>query len=293
VDAYRAALKDQKGGEWLINKRVKIWWSGNQRYFDADVLDYDSSKGVHTIHYLEDGQVSREILALNREQVRARYSPWIEMKEENLSGCLARPLSSDSSPENVPQESDVQDKKRRKSQDKESANDPNASPKDSNDTPEIIKPVWDWLWLDESRNDVTIAKKTDEELSHGELADDQPDSSNGVSMNNPLESEQQHQQRPISFARPALSPLVKIPAKLSYEVCREILQGISISVDHTDFRGAMKIFVEIMKTRFDTFIRQQLQENYFGVEMQVMLYGRAEKVEKIQKLIKDTADRIR
>jgi hypothetical protein len=309
VDAYRAALSNQKGGEWLVNKRVKVWWDGNQRYFDADVLDYDPSKGVHTIQYLVDGQVSKEILALNREQVRERYSPWLDMKEENLTGCVrVRPLTLESNLERSQSESIEKDclleKKRRKSH---LTGDLNETSKDSNGTDngnssgsngggsEIIKPVWDWLWLDESRSDVTIAKKTEEDLSSGEPIDDQHDDSrNGTAIN--LRQEFEQQQQPISFARPALSPSVKVPAKLSFDICRWILQSISLTTDHlVDFRGVMKLFVEIMKTRYETFIRQQLQEFDSGREMvqQVMLYGRAEKVDRVQKLIQDATEHIR
>jgi hypothetical protein len=54
----RVALNPQ----WLVNKRVKIWWEGNQAYFEGDVTGYIEKTNQHTIHYSIDGSNEAELL---------------------------------------------------------------------------------------------------------------------------------------------------------------------------------------------------------------------------------------
>jgi hypothetical protein len=46
----------------FIGKRVKIWWDGNQEYFEADVIDYNESTGKHDCRYDVDGTSQAEFL---------------------------------------------------------------------------------------------------------------------------------------------------------------------------------------------------------------------------------------
>lgn len=240
IEAYKEALRVNQGGEWLVKRRVKVWWDGNQRYFDADVLDYDPVKGIHTIQYLEDGQISKEILALNKQQVREKYSPWLDMKEENISGCvgaqcksLVEPESSVEAPQMATNGVEL------------------VSSKDSNGTVSV-KPVWDWLWLDESRKDLMIKKKSDSELRE---ADDLPLNDNETSQN--IKEDTSKVPMP-SFTRPSSSPTAKIPAKLSADICRYILDQHEICYGDADFRGLIRLLTDLMKSQYETYIRLKL-----------------------------------
>jgi hypothetical protein len=322
TEAYREALRSGQGGEWLINKRVKIWWDGNQRYFDADVLSYDPSHGIHTIQYLEDGQVSKEILGLNRYHVQRKYSPWLEMNEENVLGCVEKETTDIVTRRRTDSDVGIESKgrggesetggggggggigggennlnKKRKINESQASsplplgNGVNSSTSTGSSVTEItepsteieviIKPVCDWLWLDESRKDVTIRKKTTSD-SIDTLQENEDHHPNGhsSSQNHPSSGslETNFHTQPIltsSFSRPALSPLIKVSTKISAEICHHILMSLSnegiipFSVGETDLRGIVKVFSDVMKVKYETFIRQQLQEFDSGQEMPV------------------------
>ena len=57
-----ARAEGTNGAEWLIHKRIKVWWDGNDSYFEADVISYDAVTGLHKVHYLVDDDVSTERL---------------------------------------------------------------------------------------------------------------------------------------------------------------------------------------------------------------------------------------
>ena len=52
-------------GEWLGHKRIKVWWEGNDAYFEADVVSYDPTSGLHKVYYLVDDDLSEEMLWTN------------------------------------------------------------------------------------------------------------------------------------------------------------------------------------------------------------------------------------
>lgn len=47
---------------WLVGKRVRIWWDGNQAYLEANVDSYDEDMRTHTVTYFDDGDVATEDL---------------------------------------------------------------------------------------------------------------------------------------------------------------------------------------------------------------------------------------
>ena len=47
---------------WLVGKRVRIWWDGNQAYLEAIVNSYDEKTRTHTVTYFDDGDVTTEDL---------------------------------------------------------------------------------------------------------------------------------------------------------------------------------------------------------------------------------------
>lgn len=61
-EAVVGAIKAGEGPRWLIRKRVKVFWEGNQTYFEADVLSYNEETNSHHIRYLIDGDESSELL---------------------------------------------------------------------------------------------------------------------------------------------------------------------------------------------------------------------------------------
>jgi histone-lysine N-methyltransferase SETD2 len=50
---------------WLVNKRIKVWWDGNQAYFVGDVLYYDAKRKRHKVKYIEDQTEEMELLILD------------------------------------------------------------------------------------------------------------------------------------------------------------------------------------------------------------------------------------
>jgi hypothetical protein len=58
---------------WLVNKRVKIWWEGNQTYFEGDVTGYIEKTNQHTILYSIDASSEAELL-------------WVKAGDESTSG---------------------------------------------------------------------------------------------------------------------------------------------------------------------------------------------------------------
>lgn len=48
--------------EWLVNKRIKVWWEGNQRFFEADVLSYNFEEKTYQVVYLIDNNTQDEKL---------------------------------------------------------------------------------------------------------------------------------------------------------------------------------------------------------------------------------------
>ena len=64
VDAIGAA--GDKGIEkWLIGKRIKVYWTGNSKYWECDVESYDAEEKKHACYYIADAQRSKEKLCDN------------------------------------------------------------------------------------------------------------------------------------------------------------------------------------------------------------------------------------
>lgn len=51
-----------QAAKWLVQKRIKVWWEGNDAFFEADVVSYDPVSGLHKVHYLVDDDMSEEML---------------------------------------------------------------------------------------------------------------------------------------------------------------------------------------------------------------------------------------
>ena len=68
--------------EWLVNKRIKIWWEGNKEYFEADVTAtmVDGGKQMHVVYYTIDGKKQKESLM----DGSAQWMLLDESKEETL-----------------------------------------------------------------------------------------------------------------------------------------------------------------------------------------------------------------
>ncbi len=47
----------------MIGKRVRVWWEGNQAYFEADVLEFVEKTGRYRVHYVVDDTDNDEHLA--------------------------------------------------------------------------------------------------------------------------------------------------------------------------------------------------------------------------------------
>lgn len=50
--------------EWLVGKRVKVWWDGDLVYYEADVIAYEITEGKasHVLHYIYDDKKMSESL---------------------------------------------------------------------------------------------------------------------------------------------------------------------------------------------------------------------------------------
>jgi hypothetical protein len=40
--------------EYLIDRRVRVWWDGNSDWFAADVIGYDPVKKLHKLQVMDD-----------------------------------------------------------------------------------------------------------------------------------------------------------------------------------------------------------------------------------------------
>ena len=61
-EAQDIAYKGAQGGEWLVHKRIRVWWDGNDAFFEADVVSFDPASGLHKVFYLVDNDISEEKL---------------------------------------------------------------------------------------------------------------------------------------------------------------------------------------------------------------------------------------
>lgn len=52
---------------WLVGKRIKVWWEGNQMYFEADVEDFYPDSEKHALFYLFDQSRATDSLYLSRK----------------------------------------------------------------------------------------------------------------------------------------------------------------------------------------------------------------------------------
>merc|ERR1711991_246919 len=65
---------------WLIGKRIKVWWEGNQAYLEADVEGFDCEKRLHKLIYLDDGDERVEDLVSMSVDWQ-----WLDEEREELS----------------------------------------------------------------------------------------------------------------------------------------------------------------------------------------------------------------
>lgn len=111
--AHSSTQKSQEGAEWLIKKRVKVWWEGNDAYFEADVVSFDPVSGLHKVYYLMDNDMSEERLwargnnngsssstcggddVSSRGTAQGKCATWQlldETRDEKVIGLKKRPL---------------------------------------------------------------------------------------------------------------------------------------------------------------------------------------------------------
>ena len=64
-----AIIKDEETVKvdptWLVGKRVKVFWEGNQQYFDSEVIDYIMEKRKHVVKYLSEDTITQEELSMD------------------------------------------------------------------------------------------------------------------------------------------------------------------------------------------------------------------------------------
>ena len=51
-------------GNWLVGKRIKIYWDGNHRFWECDVMSFDNKKNIHVCYYIYDAVTQNEKLLL-------------------------------------------------------------------------------------------------------------------------------------------------------------------------------------------------------------------------------------
>ena len=66
---------------WLVGKRLKIWWDGNQAFLEASVDSYDAATALHTVTYLTDGDVRTEDLLGDQ----CSSWEWLDESQEDLT----------------------------------------------------------------------------------------------------------------------------------------------------------------------------------------------------------------
>lgn len=71
-----AHLTSNLHGEWLLGKRVRVWWEGNQAYFEGDVTDYNSLTNKHKVYYILDHSINDELL-----WTQIPENPWLWLDE--------------------------------------------------------------------------------------------------------------------------------------------------------------------------------------------------------------------
>lgn len=71
---------------WLVGKRIKVWWDGNQAFLEADVRGYDSKKSNHQIQYVVETTVVDEFLRLdNHDSSKGSDWMWLDESREEAS----------------------------------------------------------------------------------------------------------------------------------------------------------------------------------------------------------------
>ena len=90
--------------EWLIGKRVKVWWDGDQVYYEADVLAYEITDGkvFHTLHYIYDDKKLSEILIGSKTR-------WYYLDETKEEVVIKKKVRSADEMDIVPDASNVMD----------------------------------------------------------------------------------------------------------------------------------------------------------------------------------------
>jgi hypothetical protein len=69
----------------LVGKRIKVWWDGNQSYFEADVLSYNARKAKYSLRYLVDNDIVDEALSIDVNLVKDLADQTQNCSEVNIS----------------------------------------------------------------------------------------------------------------------------------------------------------------------------------------------------------------
>ncbi|XVF69617.1 hypothetical protein PTKIN_Ptkin11bG0095700 [Pterospermum kingtungense] len=72
VPAFRMVNLEEKDNEFVVGKRVKVYWSGSRRWFTGRIVDFDNKNMLHRILY-EDGD--KEVLDLRKERFQLEVMP--------------------------------------------------------------------------------------------------------------------------------------------------------------------------------------------------------------------------
>ncbi|XVF47378.1 hypothetical protein PTKIN_Ptkin03bG0104100 [Pterospermum kingtungense] len=86
ASAFRMVNLEENDNEFVVGKRVKVYWSGSRRWFTGRIVAFDNNKRLHSILY-EDGD--EEVLDLTKERFELEVMPADHFKLEHKP-CSAR-----------------------------------------------------------------------------------------------------------------------------------------------------------------------------------------------------------
>lgn len=84
--AFRMVNLEENDNEFVVGKRVKVYWSGSRRWFTGRIVAFDNNNRLHRILY-EDGD--EEMLDLRKERFELEVMPTDHFKLESKP-CSAR-----------------------------------------------------------------------------------------------------------------------------------------------------------------------------------------------------------
>jgi hypothetical protein len=78
----------------MITSAIKVWWEGNQKYFEADVMDFVAKTNKFACHYLVDNSYCDENLDefwnSISDDVKIIKRPWYWLDETQTATVIQR-----------------------------------------------------------------------------------------------------------------------------------------------------------------------------------------------------------